>query len=454
MRDLLVTLIIFGSIPFILRKPYIGALMWVWISVMNPHTQAWGFAVNFPFAAVIACVTLVSLIINKVPKSFPLTPVFMVFIAFVFWMNVTTLFALYPDLVYDQWNKVMKIMLMTIVVLIAIRTKLHTQLLIGVIIFSLAFYGVKGGIFTLTTGGEYLVWGPGNSFIAGNNEMALALVMVIPLIHYFQVISKKIWVRHSLTVAMVLCAVAALGSYSRGALLAIAAMGLFLWLKSQHKVRLALLFILTIPIMLAYMPERWTQRMDTIEHYEQDRSVAGRFNAWAMAFNLAKDRPFVGAGFEITQDELFERYAPNVETNIEGVVGVVLARAAHSIYFQALGEHGFVGLGLYLLLGFLTWRTGVWIIRNTRGLNEYHWAFSMASMIQVSLIGFAVGGSFLSLLYFDVPYYLMVAMVATRSIVEKELEEKAALAIPVKSTNSSLQPGKPEPLRPITRDSG
>ncbi len=193
------------------------------------------------------------------------------------------------------------------------------------------------------------------------------------------------------------------------------------------------------------MPEQWSTRMDTINTYEDDGSVQGSFNAWGMAFNLAKDRPLVGGGFEVATRELFDRYAPDVTD---------VGRAAHSIYFQALGEHGFVGLGLFLLLGFLTWRTGVWIIRNTRGLNEYHWAFSMASMIQVSLIGYAVGGAFLSLLYFDVPYYLMIAMVATRCIVEKELEEKARLAIPVKSTNSSLQPGKPEPLRPITRDSG
>ncbi len=193
------------------------------------------------------------------------------------------------------------------------------------------------------------------------------------------------------------------------------------------------------------MPEQWSARMDTINTYEEDMSVQGRFNAWAMAFNLAKDRPLVGAGFEIATRENFDRYAPDVTSG---------RHAAHSIYFQALGEHGFVGLGLYLLLGFLTWRVGVWIIRNTRGLNEYQWAFGIASMIQVSLIGYAVGGAFLSLLYFDVPYYLMIAMVATRSIIEQELEEKAALAIPVKSTDSSLQLGKPKPLRPITRDSG
>ena len=445
MRDIIVTLIIAGTIPFILRKPYIGILTWVWLSVMNPHTQGWGFAVTFPFAAIIGALTLFSLVINKVPRTAPNVPVVLVFIAFILWMNVTTFFAIYPDLVYDQWNKVMKIMLMTYVTCILIRDKRHIQLLIGVIVFSLAYYGVKGGIFTLTSGGQHRVWGPGNSFIGGNNEIALALIMTIPLLYYLQIITKHKLVRYGLVVAMLLCAVAALGSYSRGALLALVAMGGFLWLKSQHKVRLALLFILAVPLMLAYMPEQWTQRMDTINTYEEDSSVAGRFNAWGMAYNLANDRPFLGGGFEVTTRELFDRYAANVED---------IPRAAHSIYFQALGEHGYVGLGLYLLLGFLTWRSGAWIIRNTKNLKEYQWASSLASMIQVSMIGFATGGAFLSLLYFDVPYYLMAAMIATRVVVEKALKEKAALDIPIKNTDSSRQIGMSVHLRPITRDSG
>jgi len=445
MRDVLVTLIIVGIIPFIFRRPYIGVLLWVWLGVMNPHKLAWGFAYDYPWAAIVGGVTLFSLVFSKDPKNLPLVPPVMVLIVFVLWMNVTAIFAIYPDLIFDQWNKVMKIMAFIFVTLMLIKTKQQVQLLLVVILFSLCYYGVKGGIFTLTTGGEFMVLGPTDSFIGGNTEVALALVMVIPLLHYFQVISKKIWVRHSLTVAMVLCAIAALGSYSRGALLAIAGMGLFLWLKSKHKIRIALLFILAIPLMLAFMPERWDERMASIQTYEQDGSVMGRFNAWGMAFNLAKDRPFVGGGFEIAELGTFARYAPNK---------IDVPRAAHSIYFQVLGEHGFVGLGLYLLFGFLTWRSGQWIIRNTRDLDGYQWASSLASMIQVSFVGFAVGGAFLSLLYWDVPYYLMTAMVATRILVEKELVEQTALAMPVKSTDSLHQLGKLNPSRAITRDSG
>ena len=447
MRDILVVLIVFGSLPFIFKRPYIGVLMWVWMSVMNPHTQAWGFATSFPFAAIIAGVTMVSLIFSREPKNLPLIPAIWVFIAFVLWMNVTTIFAIYPDLVYGQWNKVMKIMLMTFVTLMIIKTKQHIQLLVLIVVISLGYYGVKGGIFTIIGGGVDRVWGPEGTFIEGNNEIALALVMTIPLMHYLQMIFRSNWVRHGLTVAIVLCAIAALGSYSRGALLALAAMGAFLWLKSRQKFSLGFLMMMVVPPLLAFMPEQWTERMDTINNYEEDGSVQGRFNAWWMAFNLAKDRPLVGGGFEVATRELFSLYAPNV---------LDLPRAAHSIYFQALGEHGFVGLGLYLLLGLLTWRTGTWIVRNTKNLEEYKWAYSLATLIQVCLIGFATGGAFLSLLYFDVPYYLMAAMVATRMLVEKELKEKASSAIIEKGKGPRRQFGSlnPSQSRRITGGSG
>jgi len=169
MRDILVAVIVFGFLPLVFKRPYVGILMWVWISVMNPHTQGWGFATTFPFAALIAAVTLVSLIFTKHSKNLPFTSVTWFFIAFVMWMNVTTLFALYPEESYEQWVKVIKIMLMTFVTLMLIKTRWHIHLLICVIVFSLGYYGVKGGVFTVATGGEDKVWGPEGTFIGGNN---------------------------------------------------------------------------------------------------------------------------------------------------------------------------------------------------------------------------------------------------------------------------------------------
>ncbi|GJJ03151.1 O-antigen polymerase [Duganella rhizosphaerae] len=406
MRDILITLIVFGSLPLILRNPVNGVLMWVWISVMNPHTQSWGFATTFPFAFIIAVATLFSVAISRMAKTLPVSAITFTLIALILWMNVTTLFAMFPSVAYQQWSKVMKIMLMSLVTMMVIRNRDDIQRLLWVLVMSLGFYGVKGGIFTLRTGGGERVWGPEGTFIGDNNEIALALIMTIPLMRYLQLRSEQRWLRHGLNAMMLLSALAALGSYSRGALLAIAAMILVMWLKSRHKFAAGILIALLTPLALLFMPERWGERMDSIGDYEQDESAMGRINAWHMAWNLAKDR-FFGGGFEIADPTTFFLYAPNPRD----------VHAAHSIYFQALGEHGFVGLALYLLLLGLTWRSAAWIVRNSRGQPDLEWALQLATMVQASLVGFAVGGAFLSLLYFDVPYYLMGIIVATRALV-------------------------------------
>lgn len=413
MTDILISAIILCSIPFILRRPYFGIVMWIWISVMNPHTLGWGFTRTFPFAAIIAVTTLFSMLLSRDSKSIPWTPVTVVLVVFVAWMCGSTLFSYFPDESMVQWNKVMKIMLMTMVVFILVRTRQQIQGLVWVLVLSLGFYGVKGGLFTLVNGGQFRVWGPTGTFIEGNNELALALISAIPLMYYVYSTATKKWVRPLMAATIVLSAFAALGSHSRGALLAIVAMAGFLWLKSSQKLKLGMVLMLLSPLMIAFMPDNWSDRMDTISRYDEDESALGRLNAWWMAWNLAKDHPLFGGGFAIYNQLVFNLYAPD-PTQV---------RAAHSIYFQALGEHGFGGLALYLLLGVLTWRTGSWIIRHTAKVEELRWAHDLARMVQVGLVGFAVGGAFLSLLYFDVPYYLLALLVATQVLVRKELQQ-------------------------------
>lgn len=407
MRDIFVTLLVFAGLPFALQRPVFGGLMWVWISVMNPHTQGWGFATTFPFAQLIAGVTLISVLKSRDKHPLAMTSISVTLILFVLWMNVTTPFALFPNAAWFQWNKVMKIMLMTFVVMMVVRKREDIRNLIWVLVISLGYYGVKGGIFTIRRGGSDRVWGPIGTFIGDNNALALALIMTIPLMYYLMQELPKRWMRHAMLVAMALTALAALGSYSRGGLLAIIAMMVFMWKKSRHKLAGAALLVLLVPLALLFMPDQWGARMDTIAEYRADHSAMGRLNAWEMAFNLAKDR-FFGGGYAMYEPLTFAMYAP-IPSDVH---------AAHSIYFQAMGEHGFVGLILYLLLGVFTWRNAAWIVRHCRGHADMQWAAGLAAMIQASLIGFAVGGAFLSLLYWDVPYYLMAAIMATRAVAE------------------------------------
>jgi probable O-glycosylation ligase (exosortase A-associated) len=254
--------------------------------------------------------------------------------------------------------------------------------------------------------------------------------MTIPLIWYLRAYAPKAWMRWALMGAAVLCAAAALGSYSRGALVTIVPMLGFLWLKSRQKLMLTILMLIAAPVLIGVMPERWFNRMESISSYEEDTSSMGRINAWETAFNIAKDRPIVGGGFHIYDAKIFLRYSPNPDD----------VHAAHSIYFAALGEHGWVGLSLFLLCGFSAWRTASWIAHKAKENPEFKREADLALMIQVSLLGYAVGGAFLSLLYFDVPYYLIVVLVLLRAHIENV--EKAKTAPVIRKYGTFIKPSE------------
>ncbi|MEJ2644257.1 MAG: putative O-glycosylation ligase, exosortase A system-associated [Gammaproteobacteria bacterium] len=399
MRDLFVVLVVFGSLPVILLEPYIGVLMWAWIGLMNPHRLAWGFARDFPFAMIIAITTLLAMVASKERKRIPWTREVVLLTTLIVWMMFTTLFAIHMDLAVEQLIKILKIELMTYVAMMLISDRKRLQQFVWVIVVSLGFYGIKGGIFTITTGGGFHVQGPPGTFIGGNNELGLALIMTLPLMRYLHLQTRDKKIRLGLTVSMGLTVISILGTQSRGALLGITAMALFLIWKSRKRLPLLLAIGIIVPVALSVMPQSWYTRMSTIKTYHQDQSAEGRLHAWKFAIQEAAKRPVVGGGFRMFAGR----------------------RVAHSIYFQMLGDHGFVGLGLFLLLGLAVWRAGSKVIAQTKHRDDLHGLRDLAAMLQVSLVGYAVAGAFLSMAYFDFYYYVIALMVLCKVMTAAEL---------------------------------
>lgn len=403
MRDILIVgLVLLGAVAAI-RQAWIGVMLWTWLSIMNPHRYTYGFAFDAPVAMIAFCATVLGLLITKERSSPFKGPAVGVFLAFMVWISLSTVLGLDPAGDYWQWNKVMKVDLMILVALILLHSKKHILALAWVCAGSLALLGGKGGLFTLLTGGSFRVWGPPGSFIEDNNEFALSLVMAIPLLRFLQMQLVSRWGRHGMTALIVLCAVAALGSYSRGALLAITAMAAFLWWNGKNKIVVGMVLAVVAPLLIAFMPSEWTGRMSTIGQYDQDESSMGRISAWWNAWNLAFHYP-TGVGFDAARPELFAQYSPYPEA----------IHAAHSIYFQVLGNHGFIGLFLFLTIWLLTWRSAGWLRSKCAKIPEAAWCVDLGAMCQVCLVGYAVGGAFLSLAYFDLPYNVMVLVVLTR----------------------------------------
>lgn len=409
MRDGILVLIFAVLMLMTIWRPWLGILVWAWIGYMNPHRLCWGFAATFPFAAVTVGVTIPCVLLSRESKRMPWTRETVLLLLLVFWMNVTLLFALNPEGAADGWSKVMKIQFMTFVGLMVISDRLRLNALVWTIVVSLGFFGVKGGLFALVSGGGDHVFGPPGTFIEDNNELAVALVMILPLMRYLQMSADKWWIRMGLVGAQVLTVLAVLATYSRGGLLALVAVGIMLLLSGKKKLRFALVIAVIVPTLLAVLPIKWSDRMKTIGSYEEDASAMGRLNAWRFAYNLAVDRPMTGGGFRSFTPALFRIYAPNPEDH----------HAAHSIYFEMLGDHGFVGLALFLATGFFTFRKATMVTRSAKQNPEVQWAADLVSMTKVGLVGYAVGGAFVSLAYFDLPYHLLSIIVISSVLVRR-----------------------------------
>lgn len=425
MRDIVLGGVIFSLICFAFTRPWIGALTWTWISIMNPHSYSWTLS-SMPIAAAVAMSTMVGIMISKDRKMFFVTRETGMLMLFMLWVTITLPMGFMVEYSVAPWKTVVKIDFMILVALVVLHSRRHIMALAWVLAGSIGFYGFKGGLFTLATGGSYRVWGPDGSFIEGNNEIALALVIVIPLVRFVQMSVTSRLAKYALTAVMILCAVAALGSQSRGALLALGAMGFVMWWRSDSKAAVGVLMVVIGVVLIGFMPDSWMNRMETIGEYQEDGSAMGRINAWQMAWNLASHN-FFGGSFGIYNLETFGRYAPD-PTDVH---------AAHSIYFQILGEHGFIGLFIFLSMWCFVWGTAGRLRKQGLKQPQTRWVSDLGAMCQVSLAGYAVGGAFLSLAYFDLPYNILILVVAGSRWMEQKawVQEEAAEALEAASAS-------------------
>lgn len=125
--------------------------------------------------------------------------------------------------------------------------------------------------------------------------------------------------------------------------------------------------------------------------------------------------------------EVYAAYAPDPR----------FVLVAHSIYFQILGEHGFIGLFLFLLVWFTTYREFSKVRRFGLSSPEHTWMADLAGMCQVSLVGYLVGGAFLSLGFLDLAYNLVLIAVCMSRLMRDHI--KATQPYPLYGFGSPMQ---------------
>ncbi len=410
-RDFVVLIFTLACIGLALRKAWWGVLALAIFSYLNPHAYAWGPVRTLPLYQVLFIVVALKTLAEQdkqpIPKDWRVTAFVLLWLYFF----LTTTQALVPTEAWDKFWFVTKVYLPFIFTLVLINTREKLYYLIITIASSIGIVAVKGGIFAIAHGFSARIYGPPATQFEENNAFAVAVLINIPLLVLWYRETTNPWIKRGLLFAIPLHYVCAISSWSRGAMLAMAAMTLLLIWHSKRKYLAVPLLIVGAYVTFQALPDEWFGRMSTLETYEEDSSAQGRLEAWRDGWNYAKEHPFVGSGFE-------------------GWIWVT-KRDWHSSYVEMFSEHGFIAFGLWLAMILGTLLSLTRLPKRVKGIPELKWVENYSYMLRASLITYMVGTAFLGLSYWDLLYHLIFISVLIKQFALQELKQYWHYQVPV-----------------------
>jgi probable O-glycosylation ligase (exosortase A-associated) len=428
MRDLMFAFVWLAAMPLTMMATDVGVLMWVWVALLSPNSLLYGFMSTAPLNKIIAVLTIF-LVFVKTQKNDPYFDITsLLLIMFGLAATVSWYGGIVPSAqATDLYQKLLKEITLFFVIATVLTTRAQIDRLVFVIVLSLGFLGFKEGlIFLLTAGGHQII---GNGALGDNNGLAAALLMALPLLLYLARYSVLRIVKIGMLAVLGLSVVTVVATYSRGGFIGLVVLGAFLVKNSRHRLLMLLLSLFTGALVYYLAPETWFHRIHTIESADDDGSFLGRVIAWKISLLIAMDHPLFGGGMHAVQNLLvWDTYKPDIDrvNFMDTPPASVFARAAHSIYFEVLGDLGFVGLTIFLaILGVALWNCR-WLYRMCRGHASLAWAADLARMVQISLVVYLVTGAALSNAYFELSYVLIALVSRCRRTVRLALAAEAA----------------------------
>jgi probable O-glycosylation ligase (exosortase A-associated) len=410
-------------IPLAMQSAHIGVLLWVWVALLSPNDLLYGFMAGVPFNKIVAASTFCLMIISREKKS----PYVDATLLLLLLLAVTATISWWNGLVAtdesnELYQKLIKEIVLAFVITVVMTTRHRLHMLVLTVALSLGFLAVKEGLISILTAGGHKIIGSGA--VGDNNSLATALLMVIPLMYYLARYSAVRTLRIGLLAAAALGLITVIMTFSRGGFVGLMVLGLFAIRYSRNKLVGLAAVAAACCLIYTLAPESWFERLNTISDASNDSSFMGRVVAWKISWLLAMDRPFFGGGMHAVQFQaVWDAYRPLLPSLafIPTPPADIIPHAAHSIYFEVLGDLGFVGLGLFISLLSVAFWNCRWIARNARHDPTLAWAADLAKLSQISLVIYVVTGAALSMGYFELIYILLAVLSRCRRIVSQTL---------------------------------
>lgn len=434
MRDFFLLAVLPFLIFAIFQRPFIGLGLWIWTALFYPNGWVYGIASSIRFNLLFTVFTIGVYLLSKNKSKLHLGAIGTLVLMFFCWATLSTTFGLAPsDFKWEIWSRFAKVIALFLFVLLIVDKKLHVDFFLWCVILSVGFFAGLEGLKYVASGGGHKIEGLAGHALGDRNELSIAMAMLLPICFYLltEFGKKSKIIRVGLLGLIALMVIAIIGTNSRGGLIALASVGGYLFIKSKRKVLFATLFILLGSAFVGLIPQEWFDRMNTISQAEGDASFMGRVVAWKLSFILAIQNPIFGGGFKAleyfpvwsTLSQDFHQYSFFYTGS--ALPSTTQARAAHSIYFQVLGDHGFIGWGLFVsFLAAAFFKAGAISRINSKNSGP-EWFSNLSTMLRLSIFTYAVGGAALSFAYFDMIYaFIALVVILDKKILPRLMQEK------------------------------
>jgi probable O-glycosylation ligase (exosortase A-associated) len=414
MRDIVVALFILAFLPLALGSSFAAFLLWTWVGLVAIHSYLYGFMRSVPLAQIFALITLGLLLVPSMRgKAQYKSGGLVVIMGLIVFHGFLSAALAYPgmDRNWELFSNMVKTILLCLLMPLFLVNRRRVNLYVMLLAMGVCFHGMLDGLKYVSSAGSHNA--TGIQKFGDNNHYAMVLLMGMPFLIYIYRFSASRLMRLATAGVFIITFLAVLATNSRGALISVVAMGLWIILLGKRKIAGLAMAVVLATLVVQLAPAKWFDRMDTIKTAEKDDSFMGRVTAWKRASAIALENPVFGGGYHAGQEpSIYEEFRYK-----QGLLGFAetpdtgYAAASHSIYFEVLGDLGFVGFFLFIaaiISAFHNW----WRIRRLAASrpHELGWALELANMGGASMVVFVVGGAALSAAYFELPYYVMMLM--------------------------------------------
>jgi probable O-glycosylation ligase (exosortase A-associated) len=377
---------------------------------------------------VFSIATIIGYIFMKNKPPFIMSGLFALVVFFVLHSFLGVFLYAFYDGMWEKFEVFVKSLIFFIFAVLLLRKKEHFEAILMFLCIALCFFGVMEGIKVLLSGGGHKIQGI-HGPLGDNNKVALGLNMTIPLILYLVTQMENKYVKLALKGTAFLCVMAIIGTASRGGFIGLVFMAFYYWWKNGKKLSIAFSVLLVGAIAASLMPSAWFERMDSIANSGENSPMVSRVTSWKINYLAGLDHPFAGHGFDATAARIvWQNYVYDLNTLNWGVDTPIPQKGfvAHSIYFQVLGNQGFVGLFLFLAILFVTFSKINSLRRHY--YNNDTWQSHLLTAVKVSIATYCICGAALSAAYFELLYFLIAVVLC--------LEIAAKTGVNLKITNN------------------